>query len=136
MWFQSEEGELPKDSAIAQWQQYLETASSMFGKRLNAAGGMAEAMRGVGFVDVRDEVIKVFCSRSISVTGLPRMMNLELTSTGPHRRLAPQSQAQRSRSLAAGPDARFYRAHLPRLLPSYLTVEHVGDASLHCADPE
>ncbi|KAH7333389.1 methyltransferase [Rhexocercosporidium sp. MPI-PUGE-AT-0058] len=59
VWFQSEEGDLPADSAIAQWQGYMDTASTLFGKKLNAAGGMAEAMRGVGFGGVVDDVLKV-----------------------------------------------------------------------------
>ncbi len=59
VWFRSEEGDLPKESAINEWQGYLETASTMFGKRLNVAGEMAEAMREAGFENVTDDIIKV-----------------------------------------------------------------------------
>lgn len=59
VWFHSEAGPLPADSCIVEWQQYLETASQSFGKRLNVAGSMAAWMREVGFADVTDEIIKV-----------------------------------------------------------------------------
>lgn len=59
VWFQSEEGELPADSAIMEWQKYIDEASRMFGKKLNVAAEMAAWMREVGFDDVREEVIKV-----------------------------------------------------------------------------
>jgi Methyltransferase domain len=59
VWFRSEEGELPKDSKIAEWQQYLDEASLLFGKRLNVASEFREKMIGVGFEDVRDDIIKV-----------------------------------------------------------------------------
>ncbi|KAL3420073.1 methyltransferase [Phlyctema vagabunda] len=59
VWFRSEEGELPADSAIAEWQKHLDTASLMFGKRLNVANEFERKMIDVGFEDVRDDVIKV-----------------------------------------------------------------------------
>lgn len=59
VWFRSEEGELPADSKIMEWQQYLDQASLMFGKRLNIANQFKEKMIGVGFEDVRDDIIKV-----------------------------------------------------------------------------
>lgn len=64
VWFQSEEGELPADSAIMEWQKYLDEASGMFGKKLNVARDMAGWMSEVGFEDVREDVVKVrlsFC---------------------------------------------------------------------------
>jgi hypothetical protein len=59
VWFQSEEGELPADSAIMEWQKYIDEASRLFGKKLNVAAEMAAWMREVGLDDVREEVIKV-----------------------------------------------------------------------------
>ncbi|KAH8789719.1 S-adenosyl-L-methionine-dependent methyltransferase, partial [Hyaloscypha finlandica] len=59
VWFRSEEGELPADSKIAEWQSYLDQASLMFGKRLNVANEFKEKMIEVGFEDVRDDIIKV-----------------------------------------------------------------------------
>jgi len=59
VWFRSEEGDLPADSAIAQWQQYLDEASSMFGKQLNSASQLKQKVIEAGFEDVRDDIIKV-----------------------------------------------------------------------------
>lgn len=59
VWFQSEEGQLPADSAIMEWQNYLDEASVMFGKKLNVAREMAPWMSEAGFEDVKEEVIKV-----------------------------------------------------------------------------
>ena len=59
MWFQSEEGQLPADSAIMEWQNYLDEASIMFGKKLNVAREMAPWMSEAGFEDVKEDVIKV-----------------------------------------------------------------------------
>lgn len=64
VWFQSEEGQLPADSAIMEWQKYLDEASGMFGKKLNVAREMAGWMSEVGFEDVTEHVVKVrlsFC---------------------------------------------------------------------------
>ncbi|KIN05427.1 hypothetical protein OIDMADRAFT_25984 [Oidiodendron maius Zn] len=58
VWFQSEEGQLPADSAIMEWQNYLDEASVMFGKKLNVAREMAPWMSEAGFEDVKEEVIK------------------------------------------------------------------------------
>jgi hypothetical protein len=41
IWFQSEEGELPVDSTIIEWQKYLDEASRMFRKKLNVASEIA-----------------------------------------------------------------------------------------------
>jgi hypothetical protein len=62
VWFRSEEGELPVDSKIAEWQSYLDQASLIFGKRLNVANEFKEKMIDVGFEDVRDDIIKVGCT--------------------------------------------------------------------------
>jgi N-acyl-L-homoserine lactone synthetase len=59
VWFRSEEGVLPEDSKIAEWQRYLDQASLMFGKRLNVANEFKEKMINVGFEDVRDDIVKV-----------------------------------------------------------------------------
>lgn len=59
VWFQSEEGQLPADSAITEWQNYLDEASIMFGKKLNVAREMAPWMSEAGFEDVKEDVIKV-----------------------------------------------------------------------------
>jgi trans-aconitate methyltransferase len=59
VWFRSEEGELPADSKITEWQQYLDQASLRFGKRLNVANEFKEKMIEVGFEDVVDDIIKV-----------------------------------------------------------------------------
>lgn len=67
VWFRSEEGELPADSKITEWQQYLDQASLMFGKRLNVANEFKEKMIEVGFEDVVDEIIKVRFSLPIEL---------------------------------------------------------------------
>ncbi|TVY83636.1 Secondary metabolism regulator [Lachnellula suecica] len=59
VWFRSEDGELPEDSMITQWQKYLDEASLLFGKRLNVANEFEEKMIGVGFKNVTDDIIKV-----------------------------------------------------------------------------
>ena len=85
VWFRSEEGELPADSKIAEWQSYLDQASLMFGKRLNVANEFKEKMIEVGFEDVRDDIIKVrlFC-------GL-RVLYLLMNGQGPNWSLAKGS---------------------------------------------
>lgn len=55
----SEGGPLPEGSNIAKWQDHIDTASELFGKKLNVANRMAVWMREAGFEDVTDEVIKV-----------------------------------------------------------------------------
>lgn len=85
VWFRSEEGGLPADSKIAEWQSYLDQASLMFGKRLNVANEFKEKMIEVGFEDVRDDIIKVrlFC-------GL-RVLHLLMNGQGPNWSLAKES---------------------------------------------
>lgn len=59
VWFYSETGSLPAGSCIAEWQEHLDTASQMFGKRLNVARNLDTFMRDAGLEDVTDDIIKV-----------------------------------------------------------------------------
>lgn len=58
---------MPADSKVTEWQQYLDQASLMFGKRLNVANEFKEKMIEVGFEDVVDEIIKVRFSLTVEL---------------------------------------------------------------------
>jgi SAM-dependent methyltransferase len=68
VWFRSQDGDLPEDSPIKQWQRLLNEASSQFGKRLNIAEDLKEKLANAGFEDVRDNICKVCPPLSISIT--------------------------------------------------------------------
>lgn len=59
VWFHSQDGPLPEDSALNIWQHHLEHCSQLFGKRLNIAEDLEEPFKNAGFVDVKHDVHKV-----------------------------------------------------------------------------
>lgn len=60
VWIRSEDDpELLNAPVIAQWQELVDKASIMFGKRLNIAESVKQRFIDAGFEDVRDDVYKV-----------------------------------------------------------------------------
>ncbi|KAL4781524.1 S-adenosyl-L-methionine-dependent methyltransferase [Aspergillus varians] len=59
VWFYSQEHDPPKDSSIEQWQRLLTEGTTRFGKSLNIVEKLADKMKDAGFVNVREDVIKV-----------------------------------------------------------------------------
>ncbi len=99
VWFRSEEGDLPADSKIAEWQNYLDQASLMFGKRLNVANEFKEKIIAVGFEDVRDDIIKV--------RYFPRSGVTANDVQGPSWILAKRPKTERAGKMAASADVGF-----------------------------
>lgn len=58
--FHSQHGELPEDSHLQRWQRTLVDRAASFGKPLNVAGQLADKLKAAGYVDVQDDVLKVW----------------------------------------------------------------------------
>ena len=59
VWFYSQDGELSDESYIRQWNRHLVDGMNTFGKPINIVEALADKLKAVGFVGVREDVLKV-----------------------------------------------------------------------------
>lgn len=59
-WIHSDDGTLEQAPTVMDWQLKLDDASRRFGKHFNVAGTLKQKMVDAGFVNVRDDVFKVW----------------------------------------------------------------------------
>ena len=62
-WIRSDDGTIENATYVKQWQERCDEASLIFGKKLNVAERQKEWLIDAGFVDVRDDVYKVYSLR-------------------------------------------------------------------------
>ncbi|KAF7594821.1 hypothetical protein BBP40_008151 [Aspergillus hancockii] len=58
-WFFAQDGELPEDSNIRQWNRYIVEGMAAFGKPIDIVEELSEKLNATGFIDVHDDVLKV-----------------------------------------------------------------------------
>ncbi|KAH8690025.1 S-adenosyl-L-methionine-dependent methyltransferase [Talaromyces proteolyticus] len=59
VWFQTQRGELQDDSHIQRWQRALVDGTKSFGKPLRVVAELADKVRSAGYVDVKEDILKV-----------------------------------------------------------------------------
>lgn len=59
VWFHTQGGELPDDSHIQRWQRALVDGTKSFGKPLRVVAELADKVKSAGYVDVKEDILKV-----------------------------------------------------------------------------
>lgn len=130
-WISSDDDPMLLNSpATARWQELVDLASLIFGKKVNIADSVEQRFIKAGFEDVRDDVYKV-CFSEWWLLGVTTNF-----VRGSHRDVATRSKAQDPWAVSTRADVRLCRALHLGSLNSNPEMEQRGDTGYYGASPQ